>query len=62
MMVMPGQKLTQKELKAAMETMDGDGSNEVDFDEFYEWFTSDKSSAIKKETSNQVYEIIPHDY
>jgi hypothetical protein len=35
---------------------------EVDFDEFYEWFTSDKSSAIKKgNQDNSHYEIVPLD-
>jgi hypothetical protein len=54
-----GQKLTPKELNLAMTSMDEDGSGEVDFGEFYEWFTSDKSSAIKQSGDDDaLFEIV----
>ena len=56
-----GQKLSPKELLSAMSAMDDDGSGEVDFDEFYSWFGSDKASVIKQQpdVDNDLFEIVP---
>ena len=57
-----GQKLSPKELLAAMAAMDDDGSGEVDFDEFYSWFGSDKASVYKQQQAqndNDLFEIVP---
>lgn len=47
-----------------MAEMDDDGSGEVDFDEFYEWWTSEKESAVLKTaqdgTGQADYDIEPY--
>lgn len=47
-----------------MAEMDEDGSGEVDFEEFYEWWTSDKEGSVLKTgaegTSAVHYEIEPY--
>jgi Ca2+-binding EF-hand superfamily protein len=35
-----------------MKEMDDDGSGEVDFEEFYQWWTSDKESAVLKKAQD----------
>ena len=35
-----GKKLSKEGLQAAMQEMDGDGSGEVDFEEFERWYRS----------------------
>ena len=37
-------RLSEEQLDAAMRAMDEDGSGEVDFPEFFKWFTSDAVS------------------
>ena len=39
-----GSKLSNEQLDAAMEAMDADGSGEVDFGEFYLYWSSSKAS------------------
>ena len=36
-----GEELTEEELDAAFKELDADGSGEIEFFEFVEWFTSD---------------------
>lgn len=47
-----------------MAEMDDDGSGEVDFDEFYEWWTSDKESTVLRTvqdgTAQADYDIEPY--
>ena len=58
-----GSSLSHTEIKEALSEMDADGSGEVDFSEFYIWFTSESSSALKKDLSAEpsIMEIKPHD-
>ena len=56
-----GYRLTDKELTAAMAEMDEDGSGEVDFIEFYGWWTNPKKVATLKGTAGSShFEIVPH--
>ena len=46
---------------ALFKRLDADGDGQVDFDEFYSWFGSDKASAIKSTTQNDddLFEVVP---
>lgn len=57
-----GVVLDEEELSSAMAEMDKDGSGEVDFSEFYDWWCSDKSktSILKPVSSSAHFSIMPH--
>ena len=61
-----GAKLTEDELKLAMQEMDEDGSGEVDFAEFYDWWSKDKDSGVLTSDAEKnalfTMEIIPLEY
>ena len=62
--VMLGQKLNSKELDMAMAEMDEDGSGEVDFDEFFAWWVSDKEDSAlqtKADGASNFFEIVPYE-
>ena len=62
--IMMGQKLNSKELDMAMAGMDEDGSEEVDFDEFFAWWVSDKEESAlqtKAEGQTEFFEIVPYE-
>ena len=62
--IMMGQKLNSKELDMAMAEMDEDGSGEVDFDEFFAWWVSDKEESAlqtKEDGSSKYFEIVPYE-
>ena len=62
--IMLGQKLNSKELDMAMAEMDEDGSGEVDFDEFFAWWVSDKEESalqMKEDGSSKYFEIVPYE-
>eukprot|EP01050_Picozoa_sp_SAG11_P022596 SAG11_NODE_4311_length_1953_cov_1.192017_1_plen_105_part_10 len=52
-----GVKMNSDEVDEAMEIMDKDGSGEVDFDEFYRWWTDD-STAVKIEKAKERLEAV----
>ena len=61
-----GAKLTKDELKLAMRAMDEEGSGEVDFVEFYGWWSEDKDSGVLTSDAEKnalfTMEIIPLEY
>jgi hypothetical protein len=64
-----GVKLTDGELKDAMQEMDEDGSGEVDFEEFYQWWTVGREAAggvmaasLSDDKPNAPFEITPLEY
>ncbi len=64
-----GVKLTDGELKDAMAEMDEDGSGEVDFEEFYHWWTVGREAAggvmaasLAADKPNAPFEITPLEY
>ena len=64
-----GVKLTDGELKDAMAEMDEDGSGEVDFEEFYHWWTVGREAAggvmaasLSADKPNAPFEITPLEY
>ena len=61
-----GAKLTDEELNHALAEMDSDGGGEVDFAEFYDWWSKDKDAGIltKDEEKNAFFtmEIVPLEY
>jgi hypothetical protein len=62
--IMLGQKLNSKELDIAMAEIDKDGSGEVDFDEFFAWWVSDKEESAlqtKADGSSKYFEIVPYE-
>eukprot|EP01051_Picozoa_sp_SAG22_P002373 SAG22_NODE_104_length_20159_cov_5.877517_12_plen_109_part_00 len=68
MAVLMGKNLSEKELWQAMSEMDEDGSGEVDFEEFYEWWMDeDKASASGKLLADNTgaamfsIEVVPFD-
>ena len=64
-----GVKLTDGELKDAMAEMDEDGSGEVDFEEFYQWWTVGREAAggvmaasLSDDKKQEAFEITPLEY
>ena len=64
-----GVKLTDGELRDAMAEMDEDGSGEVDFEEFYQWWTVDREAAgsvmaasLSDDKKQEAFEITPLEY
>jgi len=60
---MMGAKLSKAELDLAMKEMDGDGSGEVDFKEFYHWWkVKAKDSSLTKGTEgySTFFDVVPH--
>ena len=58
-----GMDLTRDEVELLVREIDKDGNGEVDFEEFYDWWTSDKESSVlkKAQDGNQKdYEIEPY--
>eukprot|EP01052_Picozoa_sp_SAG31_P007365 SAG31_NODE_351_length_17237_cov_7.010445_9_plen_114_part_00 len=62
-----GAKLTDEELNTALVEMDADGSGEVDFGEFYDWWSQDKDAGIltQEDEGQSAFfsmEIVPLEY
>ena len=56
-----GNKLSAAELSAAMALIDEDGSGEVDFREFYRfWSRNDKEQILPARRTEEYYTIVPH--
>ena len=55
-----GNKLSNAELREVMAAIDEDGSGEVDFREFYKWWSSDgKDTVLKPYGQEEHYTIVP---
>ena len=55
-----GNKLSAAELSVAMASMDEDGSGEIDFREFYRfWSRNDKEEILAAQRTEEYYTIVP---
>jgi Ca2+-binding EF-hand superfamily protein len=55
-----GHKLSAKELREAMAVIDEDGTGEVDFREFYKWWSrDDKAVMFSENRAQEYYTIVP---